>query len=234
MMLSPRLQIPRRSRIKSLAIDYYSRTRDNIKQALEGHSRVSLACDTWTSPNHLAFLAVTAYLVDTNWRHRELLIGFEHLDGSHTGEALATAVFKVVQEYDIVERLFAITADNASNNSTMRTCLAAKLAKEGIQWNTRDMSIPCLAHVLQLVVNEIVSSLKVQSPNESVQTAWNERQLGTIGEGVLFSNTIRKVCLAKFYPIIVAMVAIYGNDSQLQYTISRRYRSMANTLQRRR
>ena len=194
-MLSPRLQIPRQSRLKSLAVDYYTQTRDKIKEALRGYSKVSLACDTWTSPNHLAFLAITAYLVDSDWRHRELLIGFEHLQGSHTGEALATAIFKVAQEYDIVERLFAITADNASNNSTMQLCLSTKLSREGIQWNTRDMSIPCLAHVFQLVVNDIVSTLKVQSPNKSVQTSWNERQLVGIEDVVLFSNTIRKASL---------------------------------------
>jgi hypothetical protein len=47
------------------------------------------------------------------------LLAFKQLQGSHTGDYLANIVLSVLDEFDIAEKLFCITSDNAGNNGTL-------------------------------------------------------------------------------------------------------------------
>ena len=80
---------------------------------------MSLALDCWSSPNNLAFLAITAHLVTNKWEYKEILIGFKHVSGSHTGQRLVEIVLRILEEYQIQDQLFAITTNNASNNKIL-------------------------------------------------------------------------------------------------------------------
>ena len=86
-------------------------------------AKISLALDTWTSPNNLAFMAVTGYYIDENWQYREALFGFEPLTGTHSGPNLAVILRHVLEKHDILDQVFALTTDNASNNTTLAKSL---------------------------------------------------------------------------------------------------------------
>ena len=58
---------------------------DQLLSDLPNDAKISLALDCWTSPNRLAFMAITDYFINTNWRYREVLLGFEHLEGNYMG-----------------------------------------------------------------------------------------------------------------------------------------------------
>ena len=55
-------------------------------------ARISLALDTWISPNKLAFMAVIGYFIDTNWKYREVLLGFKPLSGPYTSKYLTNVL----------------------------------------------------------------------------------------------------------------------------------------------
>jgi hypothetical protein len=59
-------------------------------------------------------------------------------------------VEKIWLRHNLTERLLVITADNASNNITLRRSLEAALASRSISWNADAMTVNCLAHVLHL------------------------------------------------------------------------------------
>jgi hypothetical protein len=52
------------------------------------------------------------------------------MEGHHFGEALAQEVFDVLEEYEISEKLFCITTDNAGNNTTLVKHLSTFLKEE--------------------------------------------------------------------------------------------------------
>ncbi len=81
---------------------------------LGANTKVSLALDCWSSPNHLSFLAITAYYISETWQYREVLIGFEQVSGKHSGRSLACVVEQVLLLHKLEAWLFAITLDNAS------------------------------------------------------------------------------------------------------------------------
>jgi hypothetical protein len=53
------------------------------------------------------------------------VIVLKHLITDHSGLQLAEALNEVFEEFEITERLLGVTADNASNNSTMMATLEA-------------------------------------------------------------------------------------------------------------
>jgi hypothetical protein len=54
-----------------------------------------------------------------DFKEREEVLEFVKVRGSHAGEDLAKVVKKLCTELSIQDKLFAITGDNASNNSTL-------------------------------------------------------------------------------------------------------------------
>jgi len=103
---------------------------------------------------------ITAHYIDKFFNLYQPLLAFEALEECHTGVYLATIVLKVIHEYGITEKLNCITIDNASNNFTMVRHLSSRLFEEGIEWDYRTQHIPCLAHIINLVVKEFLNNLE--------------------------------------------------------------------------
>jgi hypothetical protein len=54
-------------------------------------------------------------------------LDFGHLKGKHFGENLASHTFLILDSFKLKQKLFSITGDNASNNSTLCCHLYKKL-----------------------------------------------------------------------------------------------------------
>jgi hypothetical protein len=91
----------------------------HVKATFSTVPKVSLTADGWTGPSQKDFLGVTAHWIDDKWMQRELVIGFEPMNGAHTGENLAEALINIVERFNIGEKIHSITTDNALNMSKM-------------------------------------------------------------------------------------------------------------------
>ncbi len=128
---------------------------------------MSLAVDCWSSPNKKAFIAITAYYISEDWKYKEVLLAFELLTGSHTRQNLAMVVKRVLDQFNLTDRLLAITTDNASNKSTMRKTLQLVLSsRHNVAWNAEVAKISCLAHVLNLSAKALLLAVKVADSAE--------------------------------------------------------------------
>src|SRR5271169_3555261 len=111
-------------------------------------------------------LAITSHYIDSDFNlHRDLL-AFEHLDSSHTGQYLAGVVFKIIEDHNLSQKLFCITTDNASNNYSMVRELAKLLDSIGIYRDPETNHIPCLAHIINLIVQSFLDAL-VADPDQA-------------------------------------------------------------------
>ena len=87
---------------------------------------------------------------------------FHVLEGAQTGENLSNYVFDTLVDFDLCEKLFCITTDNASNNKTILNHLFENIyVRSGIQYDEKNQHIPCLTHVINLVVGAFLKNLKV-------------------------------------------------------------------------
>ena len=111
----------------------------------------------------MLIVAITAHYVDETFELQKDLLDFQEVSVAHFSVNLTKHVLEVLEKYNIHDRLYCITTDNASNNDTMVTALKQLLAEKGIIWNAERNHIPCLAHVINLAVKNFLNALKIQS-----------------------------------------------------------------------
>lgn len=79
---------------------------------------------------------------------------------------MANIVYQILEEYNLTQRLHCITSDNASNNYALTRELSNKLRRHaGIEWNHQTHHLPCLAHVINLLVKKLISAIKKKTPS---------------------------------------------------------------------
>lgn len=132
-------------------------------------------------------MAISGYFLDQEWNYRELLLGFEPLEGSHTGRNLSLVLSDVLQTNQISDRIVAVTTDNASNNSTMMASIQETFP------GTTMIRIPCIAHVIQLSVKQLLGHMKANPQNETVEMVWTEERARQNTRQDI-ANTLHKVC----------------------------------------
>jgi hypothetical protein len=161
---------------------------------LDSRTKVSIALDAWSAANHLSFLAVKGYYINTNWKLQEKLLNFVPMRGKHTGVSMATDVLQVLSDTNLKHRLLGVTSDNASNNRTMNNALKARLDTEDISWSADENTIPCLAHVINLVVQDIIQHLKFEATTDIDNAeVLQRRHVSDIDAHVSVPNSLRKV-----------------------------------------
>ena len=79
--------------------------RDKVRELLQPIERVSLITDTWTTTNNVTILGITIYWIDDMWRLHEQVLAVEELGVSHQGIILAEVVHRVLEEYDLTQKV---------------------------------------------------------------------------------------------------------------------------------
>jgi hypothetical protein len=174
--------MPSAKTLRAHIIDHATSIEKLLLQDVIPGSNVSIALDCWSSPNRTAFMGITVYWIDKYWEYREALIGFEHLQGVHSGTQLAQVLFDVLSRHQIEHSVHTITSDNASNNDTLMTEvneLANVLSSNTSQGSTQLFSnkiirIPCISHIIQLCLRELLGSIRIDPTNEELARNWHK------------------------------------------------------------
>jgi hypothetical protein len=74
---------------------------NNLK---EYEGRLSFATDAWTSPNQRAYVAITVHL-ENKGEPISMLLDIVEVAKSHTGENLAAAFAKIMEDYGISDKV---------------------------------------------------------------------------------------------------------------------------------
>jgi hAT family C-terminal dimerisation region len=133
---------------------------------------IALSLDIWTSQNHYPILGIIGHWLTEDFHYREETLEFCEIFGPHTGENIATVVYKALVELDLTSKLTTITGDNASNVQEMVDELWYLLEQnqnplQPIRFSGPNSYIRCLAHILNLIVKDILRSLKSGSVSEA-------------------------------------------------------------------
>ncbi|KAJ5557712.1 hypothetical protein N7513_003298 [Penicillium frequentans] len=155
---------------RRLSVRVKERQQDTLG-LLPKHAKISVALDCWTSPFGQAFTAITGYFIDVDWVYREVLLGFKPLYGTHSGANLSAVLLETLTQHKIKDRVFGLTTDNASNNKTLVDTL-----QQSLSGDVHVIRIPCLAHVIQLSLNQLLDRLKAVPLNDAAETTWTDRQ----------------------------------------------------------
>jgi len=159
----------------------YLESKELIKELFVRELFISLTCDVWTSPNCKSILGITAHWIDRNFQLHEILLDALELNGSHTGANMAQYVLKTLEEYGLKEKLFCVTAYNASNNKTM-----AKVIEQHIASFKADCNLfGCTGHVFNLAAGVGLKALGYEPQDHIVSEEGREK------EGILIVIGVR-------------------------------------------
>ena len=171
----------------------YNLKQNNLLLDLSDQKKIFLVVNTWINPNHIDFLNVKTYYICVNWQIQKRLIGFEHIQKKHTDANFANIVLKILQNFNIQNRLLTIITDNAAINHTMRTNLKDGLNNIKIDWNAVTNTIPCLAHIIQLVVKAFLTELNMKKSNAALKKNFNV--VLNVETNISFVNIILKIVI---------------------------------------
>ncbi|KAJ5742543.1 uncharacterized protein N7511_011275, partial [Penicillium nucicola] len=144
----------------------------SVLSKLPSRSYLSIALGCWTSPFGQAFLAITGYFLDQGLNYCKVLLGFEHMQGSHTGTHLSETVIRILQEHGITDRVLSITTHNASNNNTMIQGVQEMVQSHALH-NTSVFRVPCIVHVIQLSLKDLLGKIKANPKNAEAESEWS-------------------------------------------------------------
>jgi hypothetical protein len=118
--------------------DVVRRVRWRINKAVEG-GHVALSIDRWSSCPQHSYLAVTAHVIDENWKLQRYLLGCCQYKGGNLVDDTAARLCKTLWEgYGITnDKIVAVISDSSVNMDVFRPLLACP-------------HIYCMNHVLQL------------------------------------------------------------------------------------
>ena len=133
---------------------YYSEMLDPVYQKVkllvkkqiqeDNPEAIAISLDGW-SQYHNNFLGVNIHYIDKNWARRKFNISMQKFNTSHTSMNIKERVQEITEDFDITSKVKTALRDNAAN--------VAGAFKGN---DSKIKGIPCLAHTLQLVINDEV------------------------------------------------------------------------------
>jgi hypothetical protein len=164
--LSPEIQLPSHQTIQREISSEFEENKSKLKSQLSKiDNKIAITTDVWTSMSERPYTSITAHYVNTNKNLSHILLDFRYIPHPHSGEQIKKILIEVFQEFEIQDRIIAITSDNARNNISAIKLLNDYFEKEIVQ---RVIHFPCFAHVLNIAINEgikqisgIISNLRI-------------------------------------------------------------------------
>lgn len=198
-----KLDIPSARTIRRCLDTSVHKQQQHVLSKLPEGRCLSIALDCWTSSFSQAFMAITGYFIDGDWNYCEVLLGFEHLHGAHTGSYLSETVIEVLQRHGIANRVLSITTDNATNNNTMIASIQDTIQSLALS-DASIFRVPCISHVIQLCLNELLGKLKAVPDNKEAESEWSDEWIQSSQSRRptrQVIDTLKKVSILFFSPI---------------------------------
>ncbi|KAH9780470.1 BED-type domain-containing protein [Citrus sinensis] len=151
----PQFVMPSRRTIGRDVMELFLEEKAMLKSLIcNNKQRVSLTTDLWTSVQNMSYMVITAHFIDSDWCLNRRIISFSAIE-DHRGKSIGKKIMACLQDWGI-ERLFAITVDNATANDSAVGYVTMQL----LSWRNDDalvlagqyMHVRCCAHILNLIV----------------------------------------------------------------------------------
>ncbi|GBC03698.1 hypothetical protein RclHR1_05270007 [Rhizophagus clarus] len=155
--LNENFELPNDKKFRKRIFDAYEFSQKQLKQYIhENSSSVSLTCDLWTSRSKQGFLGVTCHLITPDFEMKEITLAIRYMPYPHTGDAIQKELEKIISEWELQDKVFFCTTDNAAS---MKKCL------NQISWLQR---LSCTAHTIQLIVGKglLAAEVLIAHPEE--------------------------------------------------------------------
>jgi hypothetical protein len=144
--LNPLYTLPSRRLLSdSLLPNLYKESSLHLKEMLTSVDNVAITTDIWTSDCQKGYITLTCHFIFDSKLCSHVL-ATEELHGPHTGENIGKILTRILNEWAIFNKVVTFITDNAAN------------MKNAVNSFIRKHHHPCVAHTLNLIVNEALTS----------------------------------------------------------------------------
>lgn len=107
-------------------------------------------------------MVITAHFIDASWKLKKLILGFKYIT-DHKGQTISTVLLECLADWGI-EKIFCITVDNATANSSalrkFKTSFGL-LGNDAMVLSGDYMHLRCSAHIINLIVKDGLAAVDV-------------------------------------------------------------------------
>lgn len=123
--------------------DQYNIIISKLKNMLDNVNYVSITTDMWTSDSTKSYITVTCHFIYNDNLYSPVL-NTKEVRESYTGENIAATLSYIFKEWNITNKIVTIVSDSGAN------------IKNAINDHLQKYHHPCVAHTLNLSVNEAI------------------------------------------------------------------------------
>ncbi|KAL4568270.1 hypothetical protein LXL04_023878 [Taraxacum kok-saghyz] len=145
-----------RTTIKEDCFKIHDHEKRRLKALLKSVSKISLTTYCWKSTHQkIEYMVITGHFIDQNWRLQKRVLSFVHVPPPRTGIDISDAIYKCLKEWEIEDKIFTISVDNAAYNDKALKRLKEIFSRVGkIVCGGRLFHVRCCAHILNLLVRD--------------------------------------------------------------------------------
>ncbi|XP_047518057.1 E3 SUMO-protein ligase ZBED1-like [Pieris napi] len=146
--LNPNYTIPcRKTLSNALLVNYYNIEKQKVQKCLEGTDFISLTTDGWTSKPNEHYISLTAHFLNDKTELESKVLECYQYSDRQFAENLKNEIMRMCEDWNITNKIVAVTTDNANN---------IKAAVKLLKWK----QIPCFAHTLNIIVQLALKEIK--------------------------------------------------------------------------
>jgi hypothetical protein len=138
-------------------------------EVMPGVSSVCLTSDIWSGNAKEDYITVVAHYITSEWELKKAVVGFKLIEVTHSGINIAEIIAGVLGDWGLLDKVFSVSLDNASANTSAMLTLSPLLA--GYLGYDIDPLNPskkiyhvvhqrCACHILNLIVKSGLKRLK--------------------------------------------------------------------------
>ena len=168
-LLNDKIKMPNRNKAADMLIKEFDVMQNNVKKILNNNkSKFAFTVDGWSAKTRKSYYGITIHFIDDDWILRSIALDLKPARGKHAGSDIAQIFHNVTEFYEISEKIVGITLDNVSANTTFIEELEKILKSKSIEFDKEDQHFRCLAHIINLGVQDLLQLLEIDLENHDI------------------------------------------------------------------
>ena len=184
---TPHYQLVSQATVIKDCFDAYEVEKKKVSTLLKSTNKVSGTTNIWKSTNQkVSYMVFTSHFIDSNWKLQKPALNFCNIPPPYFGVSICDALRKCLVDWEIEEKVWTVTVDNASYNDVVVHMLKDNLSyKNQLPLSGKLFHVRCCAHILNLLVQDGLSEIGeiIKNVRESVKyVIQSESRLNIFGD----------------------------------------------------
>ncbi len=100
---------------------------------------------------------------------------------------------KILKSFEIKDKFLEVVINNTSNNNIFKNKFDKILNRQEFQQNKQQNSVFCLTYIINLVTQDFISTIELETTNNNIVVQLKNKQLQNIAKSIDLSSVVKKI-----------------------------------------